>query len=179
MWELDYKESWVPKNRCFWNVVLEKTLESSLDCKEIKPVNPKGNQPWIIKSRTDAEAETPILWPLDVRNWLIRKDPVAGKGWRQEEKGMTEDKMVGCHHWLDGHEFEQAPGVGDGQGGLACYSPWDRKVRHKWATELNWQFSFIAVMILIIVSTILRIREGNGTALQYSCLENPMDGGAW
>ena len=104
--ELDYKESRVPKNWCFWIVVLEKTLESSLDCKEIQPVHPKGNQPWIFTGKTDAEAETPILWPHDAKNWLIWKDPDVGKDWGQEEKGMTEDKMVGWHHRLNGHEFE-------------------------------------------------------------------------
>ena len=105
MWELDYKESWVPKNWCFWTVVLEKTLESPLDCKEIQPVHPKGNQSWIFIGRTDAEAETPVLWPPDA-NWLIGKDPDAGKDWGQEKKWMPEDEMVGLHHWLDGHEFE-------------------------------------------------------------------------
>ena len=103
------------KHWCFWTVVLEKTIESPLDCKEMKPVNPKGNQSWIFIGRTDAKAENPILWPLDVKSWLIWKDPDAGQDWRQEEKGMTEDEMVGWHHWLSGHEFEQAPGVGDGQ----------------------------------------------------------------
>ena len=106
MWELDYKESWASKNWCFWTVVLEKTLESPLDCKEIQPVNPKGNQRWIFIGRTDAEAEAAILWPPDVKNCLIWKDPDTGKDWRQEEKGMTEDEMVGWHHWLNGHEFE-------------------------------------------------------------------------
>ena len=105
-WELDYKESWTLKNWCFWTVVLEKTLESPLDCKEIQPVHPKGNQSWIPTGRTDAEAETPILWPLDTENWLLRKDPDAGKDWRQEEKGMTQDEMVGWHHRLYGHEFK-------------------------------------------------------------------------
>ena len=99
------KESWAPKNRYFWTVVLEKTLESPLDCKEIKPVNPKGNQSWIFIGRTDAETETLILWPPDTKNWLTRKDPDAGKDWRQKEKGTTEDEMVGWHHWLDGHKF--------------------------------------------------------------------------
>ena len=106
MWELDYKESWAPKNWCFRTVVLEKTLESPLDCKEIQPIHPKGNQSWIFIGRTDAEAETQTLWPPHAKNWLTRKDPDAGKDWRQEEKGMTEDEMVGWHHWLDGHEFE-------------------------------------------------------------------------
>ena len=121
MWELDHKESWEPKNWCFWTVVLAKTLESPLDCKEIQPVNPKGDQPWIFIGRTDAEA--PILWPPDAKNWLIRKDPDAGKDWRQEEKGMTEDEVFRWHHQLDGHETEQALGVSDGQGSLVCCSP--------------------------------------------------------
>ena len=128
MWELDCEEGWAPKNWCFWNVVLEKTLQSSLDCKKIQPVHPKGDQSWVFLGRTDAEAEAPILWPCDVKNWFIWKDPDAGKDWRQEEKGMTEDYMVGWHHHLDEHEFEQAPGVGDGQEGLACCSPWGNKV---------------------------------------------------
>jgi len=105
MWELDYEESWVPKNWCFWIVVLEKTLESPLDCKEIQPVHPKGIQSWIFIGRTDAEAETPILWPPDGKNWLIRKDPDVGKDWGQEEKGMTEDEMSGWHHQLHAHEL--------------------------------------------------------------------------
>jgi len=118
MWELDHKESWVLKNWCFWTVVLEKILESPFICKEIKLVNPKGNQSRIFIGRTDAEAETPILWPPDAKNWLIWKDPDAGKDWRQEEKRTTEDKMVGWHHQLNGHKFEQVLGVGDGQGSL-------------------------------------------------------------
>ena len=104
--ELDHKENWVLKNCCFWTVVLEKTLESPLDCKEIKPVNPKVNQSWVFTGRTDAEAEAPILWPPDAKSWLIRKDPDAEKDWRQEKKGTTEDEMAGSHHWLNGHEFE-------------------------------------------------------------------------
>ena len=107
--------------------MLEKTLESPLDCKEVKPVNPKGNQSWIFIGRTDVEAETPILWPPDTKNWLIWKDPDAGKDWKQEEKGTTENEMVGWHHQLNGHEFEQALGVGDGQGSLVCCSPWGHK----------------------------------------------------
>ena len=106
MWELDYKEIWVPKNWCFWTIVLEKTVESPLDCKEIKPVNPKGNQSWIFIERTDVEAETLILWPPDAKNCLLGKDLDAGKDWRWEEKGTTEDEIVGWHHWLNGHEFE-------------------------------------------------------------------------
>ena len=111
MWELDHKEGWALKNWCFWTVVLKKTLESPLDCKEIQPVHPKGKQFWIFIGRTDAKAEAPILWPPDAKNLFIGKDPDAGKDWRQEEKGMTEDEMVGWHHRLDGHEFEQVPGL--------------------------------------------------------------------
>ena len=125
MWELDPKEGWAPKNWCFWTVVLEKALESPLDCKEIQPVHPKGNQSWIFIRRTDAEAEAPKLGPPDAKSWFIGKDPDAGKDWGQEEE-TTEDEMTGWHHWLDGHEFEQAPGAGDGQGGLVCCSPWGR-----------------------------------------------------
>ena len=137
MWELDHKESWGPKNWCFWTAVLEKTLEGPLDCKEIQPVNPKGNQSWIFIGKTDAEAETPILWPPDVKNWLIGKDPDAGKVWRQEKKGTTEDELVGWYQWLDGLEFEQAPGVGDGQGGLVCCRPWGCKELDM-TERLNW-----------------------------------------
>ena len=143
MSELDYKESWAPKNWCSWTVVLEMTLENPLDCKEIKPFNSKGNQSWIFLGRTDAEAETPILWPPDANNWLTGKDPDAGKDWRQEEKGTTEDEMVGWHHWLNGHEFEKAPGVGDGQGSLVCRSPRGHRVGHNWVTELNWYLFYI------------------------------------
>ena len=126
MWDLDHKEGWAPKNRCFWTVVLEKTLESPLDCKEIQPVHPKGNQSWIFIGRTDAETETPIVWPPDVKNWLIWKDADAGKDWRQE-KGITEDEMVGWHHQLNGHEFKQTPGDGEKQGGLVWWSSWGCK----------------------------------------------------
>ena len=121
----------------FWTVVLEKTLDSPLDCKEIQPVKPKGNQSWIFNGRTDAEAETPILWPPDSKSWLIWKDPEAGKNWRQEEKGVAEDEIVRWHHWLNRHEFEWTPGAG-GQVSLACCNPWGRKEsRHHWVTELN------------------------------------------
>ena len=111
--ELYYKESWAPKNWCFWNVVLEKTLENPLDCKEIQPVHPKGDQSWVFIGRTDVEAETPILWPPDAKSWLIGKDLHAGKDWGQEEKGTTEDEMVGWHHRLDGDGFGWTLGVGD------------------------------------------------------------------
>ena len=127
MWELDCKESWMLKNWCFWIVVLEKTLESLLDCKEIQLVNHKRNQSWIFFGRTDAEAEIPILWPSHVKSSLIGKDPDAGKDWRQEEKGRTENEMVEWHHWLNGHEFEQALGDDEGQRSLACCSPWGHK----------------------------------------------------
>ena len=126
MWELDHEESRVPKNWCFWIVVL-KTLESHLDCKEIKPVNPKGNQPWIFIGRTEAKAEAPILWPPDAKSHLVRKHSDAGKDWRQEEKTKTKDKMVGWCHQLNELEFEQAPGDGEGQGSLGCCRPWDHK----------------------------------------------------
>ena len=143
MWELDYKESWAPKNWFFWTVVLEKTIESPLDYKEIQPVHHKGNQSWIFTGRTGAEA--PILWPPDVKNWLIWKDPDAGKDWKWEEKGTTEDEMVGWHHRHNGHEFEEVPGFGDGQGSLSwtsmdcvLQSMGSQRVRYDWATELNW-----------------------------------------
>ena len=135
MWELDCKESWALKNWCFWTVMLGKTLESSLDCKEIQLVHPTGNQSWIFIGRTDAEAETPILWTPDVKNCLIWKDPDAGKDGRQEEKGTTEDEMVGWHHWLNGHEFEYTLGVGGGQRGHGISKSWTQL--SDW-TELNW-----------------------------------------
>ena len=135
--KLNYKESWALKNWGFWTLVVKKTLESPLDCKEIKPVNPKGNLSWIFIGQTDAEAETPILCPPDAKNYLIWKDPDAGKNWRWKEKGTTEDEIVGWHHGPDGREFEQALGVGDGQGSLACCSLWGRKESDM--TELlNW-----------------------------------------
>ena len=137
MWELECEESWMPKNWCFWTVVLEKTLESPLDCKEIQPVSPKGDQSWVFIGRTDAEAETPILWPPDAKSWLIVKDPDATRDWGQEEKGMTEDEMAGWHHQLDGHEFEWAPRVGNGQGGPACCNSWGRKESDT-TERLNW-----------------------------------------
>ena len=136
MWELDYKENWVLKKWCFWTVVLEKTLESPLDCKEVQPVHPKGYQSWVFTGRTDAEAETPILWPPDAKNWLIGKRPWNWE--RQEEKGIKEDEMVGWHHRLDGHEFDQAPGVGDGTGKPGMLqSMGSQRVWHDWATEPN------------------------------------------
>ena len=139
MWELDHKKGWAPKNWCFWTLVLEKTLENPLDCKEIKPVNPKGNQSWIFIGSTDAEAEAPILWPPDVKSRLTGRDPDAGRDWGQEEKGMTEDEMAGWHHWLNGRESKWTAGVGDGQGGHGVLQfMGSQSVAHDWATELNW-----------------------------------------
>ena len=142
MWELDYEESWALKNWCFWTVVLEKTLECPLDCKEIQPVHPKGNQSWVFIGRNDAKAETPVLWPPHAKSWLIGKDSDAGRDWGQEEKGTTEYEIAGWHHWLHGHEVEWTPGVGDGQGGLACCNSCggkesDTTEQLNW-TELNW-----------------------------------------
>ena len=144
MWKLDGEESWAPKNEswapknwCFWTVVLEKTLESPLDCKEIQPVHPKGDQPWVFFGRNDAKAETPVLWPPHVKSWLIGKDFDAGRDWGQEEKRRIEDEMAGWHQRLNGREFEWTPGDGDGQGGLACCDSWGRKESD--VTEcLNW-----------------------------------------
>ena len=137
MWELDHKESWAPKNWCFWTVVLEKTLESPLGCKEILPVHPIGVQSWVFFGRIDAKAETPVLWLPHVKSWLIGKDSDAGRDWGQEEKGMTEDEMAGWHHELDGHEPEWTLVDGDGQGGLACCDSWGHKELDtpEW---LNW-----------------------------------------
>ena len=136
MWELDCEENWAPKNWCFWTLVLEKTLESPLDCKEIQPVHSEGDQPWDFFGRNDAEAETPVLWPPHAKSWLIGKDSDAGSNWRQEEKGMTEDEMAGWCHWLDGRESEWTPGVGDGQEGLACCDSWGRK--ESWTDWSDW-----------------------------------------
>ena len=137
MWELDHKESWALKNGCFWTVVLEKTPESPLGCKEIQPVHPKGNQSWIFIGRTDVEAEAPVLWPPDAKSCLIGKDPDAGKDWGQEVKWTAGDEMVGWHHPLNGRGFGWTPGVGDGKGGLVCCDWWSRRVRHDWMTELT------------------------------------------
>ena len=140
MWELDYNESWTLQNWCFWNVVLEKTLESPLDCKEI---HPKGNQSWIFIGRTYVEAETPILWPPDVKNWLLGKDPDAGKDWRQKEKGMTEDEMVGWHHQLSGWVWlNSGSWWWTGRSGV-LQSMGSQRIGHGWATELNWSYTFI------------------------------------
>jgi len=148
MWKLDHKEGWTLKNWCFWTVVLEKTLESPLDYKEIQPVNSKGNQPWIFIGRTDAETDAPVLWPPEGKSRLIRKDPDAGKDWRQEEKGTTEDEMVGWHHRRHGHEFEQALGYGERQGSPACCSPWSCKESDT-AEQLNNSRCLRAVLITV------------------------------
>ena len=137
MLELDCEKSWTPKNWCFWIVVLEKTLQSPLDCKEIQPVHFKEDQSWVFFGRTDAKAETPVLWPPHAKSWLFGKDPDAGSDWGQEEKGTTEDEMAGWHHWLDGHEFEWTLWVGDGQGGLACCNSWGHKESDT-TERLNW-----------------------------------------
>ena len=137
MWELEGEESWAPKNWCFWTVVLKKTLESPLDCKEIQSVHSKEDQSWVFFGRNDANTETPVLWPPHAKSWLIGKDSDAGRDWRQEEKGMTEDEMAGWHHWLDGCEFEWTLGVGDGKGGLACCNSWGCKESDT-TEQLNW-----------------------------------------
>ena len=159
------------------------SLESPLDSKGIKPVNPKGNQSWIFIGRTDAEAEAPIFWPLDGKNWLIRKDPAAGKDWRQEEKGTTEDEMVVWHHRLDGHVFEQSLGVGDGQGSLACYSPWGRKelditewlnslVPELFLSHIAWQTTPNSVMyyelIIILAINFIMLMNFMGQEIEQS-----------
>ena len=149
MWELDCEEGWVPKNWRFWTVVLEKTLESPLDCKEIQPVHSEGDQLWDFFGRNDAKAETSVLWPPHVKSWLIGKDSDAGRHWGQEEKGTTEDEMAGWHHWLDGHESEWTPGVGDGQGGLACCDSWSRKELDM-TERLNWTELKVNVYSMII-----------------------------
>ena len=155
MWELACEESWALKNWCFWTVVLEKTLESPLDCKEIQLVHPQADQSWVFFGRTDAEAVTPILCPPHAKSWLIGKDSDAGKDWRREEKGMTEDEMVGWHHWVNWHEFEWTLGVGDGQGSLACCIHGVAKSQTRLSdwTELNWMpFRFIHIVARSIIS---------------------------
>ena len=188
MWELDYKESWAPKNWCLWTVVLEKTLESPLDSKEIQPVHPKGNQSWIFIGRTHAEVETPILWPPDVKNWLIGKDPAAGKDWRREGKGIIEDEMVGMASptqwtwvWVSSGSWwwTGKPGVLQSMG--------SQRVGHNWVTELNP--SQLAQVVKnspanagdasLIPSSGGLPGGGNGNALQCSCLEHPVGRGAW
>ena len=137
MWELDCEESWAPNNWCIWTMMLEKTLESPLDFKDIQPVHPKGDQSWGFIGKTDAKAETPILWPSHAKSWLIGKDPGARRDWGQKEKGMTENEMAGWHYRLDGHESQWTPGVGDGQGGLVCCDSWGGKELDT-TERLNW-----------------------------------------
>ena len=173
MWELDHKDKWAPKNWCFWTVVMEKTLESPLDCREIQPVHPKGNQSWIFTGRTDAEAA--ILWPPDAKNWVIGKDPNAGKDWRQEEKGTTEDEMVRWHHGLSGREFEPPLGIGDGQGGLVCCSPWGRKEwdMTEWLnwTELNWKFLLLSIFgfIFFFLAVLWGMQDPSSLTRNQNC----------
>ena len=157
MWELDYKESWSLKNWCFSTVVLEKTLESLLGCKEIQPVHPKGDESWVFIGRTDAKAKTPILWPPHVRSWLIGKDSDAGKDWGQEEKGTTEDEMAGWHHWLNGRESGWTPGDGNGQGGLACCDSWGCK-----ETDTTEQLNWTELIVLCLLN-------GHKDTLLFSC----------
>ena len=167
IWELDCEESWALRNWCFWTVVLEKTLEKPLDGKEIKSVNPKVNQSWIFIGRTDAEAEAPILWPPDAKSWLIGKDLNAGKDWGQEEKRTKEDEMAGWHHWLNGHEFDQAQGVGEGQGGLVCCL-WGRKKLDTTEQLNNWVLSVAPSPAAVPPSTrpgIWGLSPSNSTAL--------------
>jgi len=152
MWKLDCEEGWAPKNWCFWTVVLEKTLESPLDCKEIQPVHSEGDQPWDFFGRNDAKAETPVLWPPHVKSWLIGKDSDAGRDWGPEEKGMTEDEMAGWHRWLDGCESEWTPGVGDGQGGLACCDSWGRKESNT-TEQLIWSDQMPILVSQFILSS--------------------------
>ena len=145
-WELDYKESYEPKNWCFWTVVLEKTLESPLDCKEFHPVHPKGDQSWVFIGKTDVEAETLILWPPDAKGWLIWKDPGAGKDWGQEEKRATEDEIAGWHHQLDGHEFGWTLRFRwrTGRPGVLQFMGLQR-AGHYWVTELNWYITTLDI----------------------------------
>ena len=160
MWELDCEESWALKNWCFWTVVMEKTLESPLDCKEIQPVHPKGDQPWDFFGRNDAKAETPVLWPPHANSWLIGKDSDAGRDWGQEEKGTTEDEMAGWHHWLNGPESEWTQGVGDGHGGMVCCNSWgckesDMTERLNWtvAPEMFWDVNKLELSYLLCWSS--------------------------
>ena len=180
MWELDCEESWALKNWCFWTVVLEKTPESPLDCKEIQPVHPKGDQYWVFTGRTDPEAETPILWPPHAKSWLIGKDPDAGRDWGQE-KGMTEDEMAGWHHPLDGHEFEWTPGVGDGQGGLACCNSWGRE-ESDMTEQLNWTEKTLKTTLSLTNSQVMQswrihlpMQEMQEIQIQSLCWEDALE----
>ena len=168
MWVLDCEESWAPKNWCFWTVVLEKTLESPLDCKEIQPVHPKGDQSCVFIGRTDAESETPVLWPPHVKSWLTGKDPDFERAWGQEEKGTTEDEMAGWHHQLYGHGFGWTLGVDDGQGSLACCSSWGRK-QSDMTEQLNWtELIYIHLYIIYI------LHELNGSTSEENINSEPL-----
>jgi len=173
MWELDCEESWAPKNWCFWTVVLEQTLESPLDCREIQPVHSEGDQPWDFFGRNDAKAETSVLSP-HAKCWLTGKDSDAGRDWGQEEKGMTEDEMAGWHHWLDGRESESTPGVGDGQGGPGVLRLMGSQgVGHDWVTELNWRnLSIILCRILAKSENCALLSDAYGQ-ISYSSQDNP------
>ena len=175
MWNLDCEESWELKNWCFWTVVLEKTLESPLDCKKIQPVHSKGDQSRVFIWKTDAKAETPIFWPPYAKSWLIGKDSDAGRDWRQEEKGMTEDEMAGCHHRFDGCGFGWTLGVGDGREGLVLQFLGYQRVGHDWATELNWIFFVVYLMGLITIYLINLDREVSLVTQSFSILCRPMD----
>ena len=164
MWELDSEESWALKNWCFWTVVLEKTLESPLDCKEVHPVHSKGDQSWVFIGRTNAKAGTPVLWPPHAKSWLIGKGSDAGRDWGQEEKGMIEDEMVGWHHWLDGHKFGWSPGVGGGQGGLVCCNSWGHKELDT-TERLNW-----TKLKSMIKLTVNRSMSSSLGILYFGCL---------
>ena len=157
MWELDYKESWMPKNWCFWTVMLEKTLENPLDCKDINPVHPKGDQSWVFIGRTDVEAETPVLWPPHVKSWLTGKNPDAGRDWGQEEKGTTEDEMVGWHHQLNGNGFGWTLGVGDGQGGLVCC-----KFMGSQELDMTKQLNWTDAVLFLLLNYLWMCFEGSG-----------------
>ena len=170
IWELDYKESRVLKNWCFWTVVLEKTLESPLDYKEIQPVHPKGDQSWVFFGRTDVEAKTPILCPPDVKNWFIGKDPDVGRDWGQEEKGTTEDEMAGWHHWLDGRESKWTPGVGDGQGGLACCD----SLGHKESDTTEW-LNWTELMDTLSLTKEAKVYNGEKTVFLTSGAEKTVN----
>ena len=174
MWELDCEESWALKNWCFWTMVLEKSLESPLNCKEIQPVHAKENQSWVIIERTDVENETPILWPPDAKSWLIWKDPDTRKDWRQEEKGTTEDEMFGWHHLLNGHEFESTLGISDGQGGLACCTPWGHKElstieQLNWTDWTNWD-SILKSGDITMLTKVCIVKAMAFSVVMYRCV---------
>ena len=171
MWELDCEESWAPKKWCFWTMVLERTLETPLDCKEIQPGHSKGDRFWVFFGRNDAKAETPILWPPHLKSWLIGKGSDAGRDWGQEETGTTEDEMAGWHHWLDGRECEWTLGAGDGQGGLACCDSWGCKESDT-NERLNWTDHLIKgankqKSMYVIHSNLKLVKTIFGTENQY------------